>query len=41
MSEPAADKWRGVVGGRLFLAAAIFVLWAVGIQARLVYLQVH
>ena len=26
---------------RLFVGAAVFVLWAVGIQARLLYLQVH
>ena len=40
MSESTQDKWRGTIHSRLVLAAAIFVLWAAGIQARLVYLQV-
>ncbi len=40
VSETTQDKWRGTIHSRLVLAAAIFVLWAVGIQARLVYLQV-
>ena len=41
MSEPKSDNWRGTIRARLMVGAAIFVLWAVGIQARLVYLQVH
>ena len=41
MSEPTQNQWRATVHSRLVLAAAIFSLWAVGIQARLVYLQVH
>jgi cell division protein FtsI/penicillin-binding protein 2 len=41
VSEPTADRWRATVRGRLFFAAAIFLVWAAGIQARLIYLQVH
>ena len=41
MSEPKSDNWRGTIRARLMVGAAIFVLWAVGIQARLLYLQVH
>jgi cell division protein FtsI (penicillin-binding protein 3) len=41
VSEPKSDNWRGTIHARLMVGAAIFVLWAVGIQARLLYLQVH
>lgn len=41
MSEPVSDNWRITIRRRLFFAAALFVLWAAGIQARLVFLQVH
>lgn len=41
MTEPTSDNWRAVIGRRVFFAAAIFVLWAAGIQARLLYLQVN
>jgi cell division protein FtsI (penicillin-binding protein 3) len=41
VSEPASDNWRVTIRSRLLLGATIFVLWAVGIQARLLYLQVH
>ena len=41
MSEPTSDNWRVTIRSRLLIGAAIFLLWAVGIQARLVYLQVH
>ena len=41
MSEPKSDNWRGTIHARLMVGAAIFVLWAAGIQARLLYLQVH
>ena len=41
MSEPTSDSWRTLIRSRLLFGAAIFLLWAVGIQARLVYLQVH
>ncbi len=41
MSEPGSEKWRATVSARLMVGAAIFVLWAVGIQARLLYLQVY
>ena len=35
-----APTWRQVVRGRLVTAGLCFALWAVGIEARLVYLQV-
>jgi len=41
VSEPRPDNWRATISARLLVGAAIFVLWAVGIQARLLYLQVH
>ena len=41
MSEPTSDNWRATLRSRLLVGAAIVVLWAVGIQARLLYLQVH
>jgi cell division protein FtsI (penicillin-binding protein 3) len=40
VTAPTADNWRATVRRRLFFAAAVFVLWGAGIQARLVYLQV-
>jgi cell division protein FtsI (penicillin-binding protein 3) len=41
MAQPASDRWRATIRARLFIGAGLFVLWAVAIQARLVYLQVH
>jgi cell division protein FtsI (penicillin-binding protein 3) len=41
VSEPTSDKWRATIRSRLLVGAVIFVLWAVSIQARLLYLQVH
>lgn len=41
MREPASVTWRATVNARLLVGAAMFVLWAAGIQARLVYLQVY
>jgi cell division protein FtsI (penicillin-binding protein 3) len=41
VSEATSDKWRATIRSRLLVGAAIFVLWAVSIQARLLYLQVH
>ena len=41
MSDLTSDKWRVTIQRRLFLAAVLFVLWASGIQARLVFLQVY
>ena len=38
--EQTAQSWRTVLRRRVFVAAGIFVLWAVAIEARLVYLQV-
>jgi cell division protein FtsI (penicillin-binding protein 3) len=41
VSAPSSDNWRATIRRRLQCGAVIFLLWAVGIQARLVYLQVH
>ena len=42
VSEPTSpDTWRVTIRSRLLVGAVIFLLWAVGIQARLLYLQVH
>jgi cell division protein FtsI (penicillin-binding protein 3) len=41
VSEPTSDSWRRTVRRRLFVAGALLVLWATGIEARLFYLQVH
>jgi cell division protein FtsI (penicillin-binding protein 3) len=41
VSEPTSATWRATVSRRLLVGSVIFVLWAVGIQARLLYLQVH
>jgi cell division protein FtsI (penicillin-binding protein 3) len=41
VKQPASDAWRTVIQRRLFVAAAMFVLWAAGIQARLLYLQIQ
>jgi cell division protein FtsI/penicillin-binding protein 2 len=38
--EPAVD-WRLTLAKRSVVAAGFFALWAVGIEARLVYLQVY
>ncbi len=40
--EPASAPadWREVLRSRLFVCAALFVLWTVSIEARLLYLQV-
>jgi cell division protein FtsI (penicillin-binding protein 3) len=40
LSEHKSDKWRATVHRRVFCASVFFVLWACGIQARLVFLQV-
>ena len=37
---PNPDAWRGTLHRRLIAIAALFVVWGVGIQARLVHLQV-
>ncbi len=41
MAKPTSDIWRATMRSRLLVGATIFVLWAAGIQARLLYLQVH
>ncbi len=39
MSEAGAD-WRAILKRRILVAAALFGVWVVGVEARLVYLQV-
>lgn len=39
-SAPAPVEWRSTMRSRLIVCAAVFVLWTVGIEARLIYLQV-
>ncbi|SVD74205.1 uncharacterized protein METZ01_LOCUS427059, partial [marine metagenome] len=36
----ASNDWRRVVRGRVLVAGVVFGIWTVGIEARLVYLQV-
>ena len=38
--EPAAADWRATVRARLLICAGVLGFWTVGIEARLVYLQV-
>jgi cell division protein FtsI (penicillin-binding protein 3) len=40
VAEQPANPWRTTLKRRLAVAAAVFVLWAVAIEARLVYFQV-
>jgi cell division protein FtsI (penicillin-binding protein 3) len=40
VSEPASDNWRNTVRNRLLVAGVLVVVWATGIEARLLYLQV-
>ena len=37
---PAPADWRGVIRSRLLVCAVLFAAWTVGIEARLLYLQV-
>jgi cell division protein FtsI (penicillin-binding protein 3) len=39
-AAPAPGAWRDTVRSRLVVCAAIFAFWTVGIEARLLYLQV-
>ncbi len=39
-SAPAPFEWRATVRSRVLVCAALFAAWTVGIEARLVYLQV-
>jgi cell division protein FtsI (penicillin-binding protein 3) len=41
VSEPTSDSWRQTVRRRLFVAGALLMVWATGIEARLFFLQVH
>ncbi len=34
------NDWRVTLKRRVIVASALFVLWAAGIEARLIYLQV-
>jgi cell division protein FtsI (penicillin-binding protein 3) len=40
VAQQPANPWRTTLKRRLAVAAAVFVLWAVAIEARLVYFQV-
>ena len=40
MKEADPRAWQQTVRGRVLLAAALFAVWAVAIEARLVWLQV-
>ena len=39
-SADAAKDWRAMLRGRLIVTASLLALWVVGIEARLVFLQV-
>jgi cell division protein FtsI (penicillin-binding protein 3) len=41
VAETPANAWRTTLKRRLVVAAAGFLLWSAGIEARLVYLQVY
>ena len=41
MSEPESRTWQKTVRGRVLIAAVLFAVWALAIQARLVWLQVY
>ncbi len=40
MALPPDPHWRPMLKSRLMVAAGVLVLWAVGIQVRLIVLQV-
>jgi cell division protein FtsI (penicillin-binding protein 3) len=40
VAEQPADAWRTLLKRRLLAAAAVFLLWSLAIEARLVYFQV-
>ena len=40
MAEASNHRWRPTLKRRVLVAAVMFLLWAIGIEARLVYLQV-
>jgi cell division protein FtsI (penicillin-binding protein 3) len=41
VTEKASEKWRRTIRGRLLPGAVMLALWAAGIEARLLYLQVY
>jgi cell division protein FtsI (penicillin-binding protein 3) len=40
MAEQPANAWRTMLKRRLAVAAAVFIVWSVAIEARLIYFQV-
>src|SRR5688500_18856683 len=40
MAEQSANAWRTTLKRRLAVAAAVFLVWSVAIEARLIYFQV-
>jgi cell division protein FtsI (penicillin-binding protein 3) len=40
VAEQPANLWRTTLKRRLAVAAAVFVVWSVAIEARLIYFQV-
>ncbi len=41
VTPPTGNDWRETIRRRLTVASAFLLLWAVGVEARLVYLQVY
>ena len=39
--SPHPDAWRSTIRRRILIVAVMFTLWAAGIEARLIYLQVY
>ncbi len=39
--SPNPDAWRSTIRRRILVVAVMFTLWAAGIEARLIYLQVY
>ena len=37
MAEQPANAWRTMLKRRLAVAAAVFIVWSVAIEARLIY----
>ena len=40
MAESSAHPWRPTLKRRIAVAAAVFIVWSIGIEARLIYFQV-
>ena len=41
MADQSTHPWRKTVNRRVAVAAAVFLLWTIGIEARLIYFQVY